>query len=67
MPPPLFALLPDKVLFVTIRVPMLKMPPPLFVAMLPEKVLFVTVTVTPLFCSISPPPHLEVKAPQSVV
>jgi hypothetical protein len=48
-PPPLpskFALLPEKVLLVTVTVPMLKMPPPLpSNALLPEKALLVTVSV----------------------
>ena len=42
------ALLPEKVLLVTVSVPTLAMPPPPMPALLPEKVLLVTVSVPPL-------------------
>ena len=59
MAPPLFtgaALLPEKVLLVTVSVASLKMAPPLLEALLPEKVLSVTVSM-PSF-KIAPPPGM---------
>src|ERR1019366_10268773 len=49
MPPPKLALLPEKVLLVTIAVPLLPIPPPAppFGALLPEEVLVVAVRVAP--------------------
>ena len=48
MPPPLHALLPEKVLLVTVSEPPLEMPPPPLYALLAEKVLLVTVSVPSL-------------------
>jgi hypothetical protein len=52
-PPFRVALLPAKVVLVTVSIASLSMPPPLNVALLPEKVLFTTVS-DPLF-SMPPP------------
>src|ERR1700722_12124416 len=57
MPPPWDALLPDRVLPVTVSVPWLKIPPPPpLTALLPDRVLSVTVGVPPFQI---PPPPLE--------
>ena len=45
IPPPRLAALPESVLFVTVKVPELSIPPPSDAAELPESVLFVTVSV----------------------
>ena len=51
------ALLPEKVLLVTVSVPpVLTMPPPALLALLPEKVLLVTVSVPPSLKMPPPPP-----------
>src|SRR5947207_3861753 len=55
-PPPKVALLPEKVLLVTVRGPPLAMAPPSSLALLPEKVLLVTVRGPPL--AMAPPSPL---------
>src|SRR5436190_3347366 len=59
-PPPKVALLPEKVLLVTVRGPPLAMAPPSSLALLPEKVLLVTVRGPPL--AMAPPPPLPLSA-----
>src|SRR5438094_8613855 len=57
-PPPKVALLPEKVLLVTVRGPPLAMAPPPSLALLSAKVLLVTVRVPPLAMAAPPPPTL---------
>ena len=65
MPPPLLALLPEKVLLLTVSPPKLEIPPPAWPALLPEKVLLLTVTVLVLL--EMPPPLLLALLPKKVL
>src|SRR6516165_7326524 len=57
MPPPVPAELPDRVLSLTVTVPLLAMPPPLYMpAELPDRVLLLTVSLPSL--KMAPPPEM---------